>query len=93
MRHKFQEDSNYTDDMPFGEFIRKKRRILGMSQKDFGQMLGVTLHTVSQWELGVTSPPIEMARNMIIRLGGHICIVNDMLGTPECPLGYCPHQE
>jgi transcriptional regulator with XRE-family HTH domain len=41
MRHDFKEDGSFMDDMPFGEYIRKKRRILGMNQTDFAKMLGV----------------------------------------------------
>lgn len=77
MRHKFEEDNNFTDDMPFGEFIRKKRRLMGYSQEDFGKMFQVTNCTISQWELGVTSPPIEFARTIIESLGGEILIVNE----------------
>ena len=79
--------------MPFGEFIRKKRRILGMNQRDFARYVGVNNNTISQWELGATSPPIEDARELVTRLGGRILIVNDIIGTPEYPLGYCPWQE
>jgi len=76
MRHKFEEEDNFTDDMPFGEFIRKKRRLMGYSQLDFCKRFGVTHCTISKWELGVTSPPIEDARAIIENLGGEILIVN-----------------
>lgn len=93
MRHKFNEDGSYMDDMPFGEYIRKKRRILGMNQTDFAKLLGVNQGTISMWELRVTSPPIDDATEIIQRLGGEVRILNQILGTPECPLGYNPWQE
>ena len=93
MRHNFKEDGSFDEHMPFGEFIRKKRRILGMNQTDFAKMLGVNQGTISMWELRVTSPPIDDAREIIIRLGGQIKIENLVLGTPECPLGWNPYQE
>ena len=76
MLHKFVEDNNFEDDMPFGEFIRKKRRLMGLNQTDFARKLGVCKCTVSQWELGTTSPPIEDARDIVDQLGGEILIVN-----------------
>ena len=93
MRHNFNEDGSFVDDMPFGEYIRKKRRILGMNQTDFAKMLGVNQGTISMWELRETSPPFEDAVEIVHRLGGEVRILNQMLGTPEYPLGYCPWQE
>lgn len=93
MRHKFIEDDEFTEDMPFGEYFRKKRRIMGYTQEDFGKLFGVNKGTVSLWELGTTSPPFEKAREIIRRLGGDVLIENHMIGTPDCPLGYCPWAE
>ena len=81
------------DDLPFGEYIRKKRRIIGMNQTDFAKMLGVNQGTVSQWELRVTSPPIDEAIEIVKRLGGRVRILNEMLGTPDYPFGFNPWQE
>ena len=93
MLHDFKEDGSFMDDIPFGEYIRKKRRILGMNQTDFADMLGVNQGPVSMWELRVTSPPFEDAVKIVHRLGGEVRILNQMLGTPENPYGYCPWQE
>ena len=38
----------------FGEYIRKKRLELAMTQKDLAQRLYVTESTVSKWERGVS---------------------------------------
>ena len=93
MRHEFKEDGAYMDDLPFGEYIRKKRRIIGMNQTDFAKMLGVNQGTVSQWELRVTSPPIDEAIEIVKRLGGRVRILNEMLGPPDYPFGFNPWQE
>lgn len=93
MRHNYKEDDTFTENMPFGEFVRKKRRIMGYNQMDFAKRLGINQGTLSMWELGVTSPPIDDAKDIALMLGGEILIKNYMVGTPECPLGYNPWQE
>ena len=90
MRHEFVEDNNFTEDMPFGEFLRKKRRLMGYNQSDFSEILGIDQGTLSAWELRVTSPPIDKAKSIIKKLGGRLIIANM---TTEDPLGFCPHQE
>jgi transcriptional regulator with XRE-family HTH domain len=39
-----------------GSEIRSIRRLLGLNQAQFGQLMGVHAITVSKWESGVTSP-------------------------------------
>ena len=74
MRHKFEETPDFTDDMPFGEALRKARRLRKMTQMDMAFMLGCDMNTISKWELGVTSPPIETAREIYKRLGIRLLI-------------------
>ena len=93
MRHAYKEDREFYEDIPFREFIRKKRRILGMNQTDFGKFIGVHQTTISMWELGVTSPPFDEAIAIIERLGAEVSIRNLVEGTPDMPFGYCPWQE
>lgn len=81
MRHHFVEDKNFEEDMSFGEFIRKKRRLMGYNQSDFANMLGSCKSTISLWELGVTSPPFEEARLIIKDLGGEVLISNRKIET------------
>ena len=76
MRHDFAEEDNFTETMEFGEYLKKKRRLMGMSQADFGYYLGYGQHTVSSWEIGKTSPPFDMAKGIINTLGGEIRILN-----------------
>lgn len=76
MRHNYIELPEFDDGMSFGAFLRKKRRLMGYNQTDLGKIIGVHQHTISQWELGNFSPDIEVAREIIKRLGGELRIVN-----------------
>ena len=76
MRHDFVEDELFTPNMTFGHFIRKKRRLIGLNQTDFAEILGVDRGTISMWELGITSPPFDKATEIINKLGGEVMIVN-----------------
>jgi len=40
--------------------IREFRKCLGMSQRDFAAVFGVTQANISQWENGVVSPPLSI---------------------------------
>lgn len=76
MTHEFLESAEFTDNMTFGEFLRKKRRLLGLNQTDFAELLGYGQNTISRWEVGNGSPPFEDARKIVDFLGGDIKIVN-----------------
>lgn len=69
MRHDYVEDDVFTPDMTFGQIVRKKRRLLGYNQEDFGKLLDVHQTTLSMWEIGITSPPIDKAAYILKRLG------------------------
>lgn len=58
----------------FGEYIRGLRLALNMNQTDFGEEIGVVQGTISMWELGVTSPTIDFADEIVKRFGGKIVI-------------------
>ena len=76
MTHDFNESNDFVDSMKFGEFFRKKRRILGLNQIDFAEIFGINQETVSKWESGKSSPPIEKAMEIVKILGGYIKIIN-----------------
>ena len=76
MRHAYNEDTNFREDMPIGEFIRKKRRLMGYNQMDFADMLGVNQGTLSRWEMGDRTPTFDLAKDIVEYLGGEILIVN-----------------
>ena len=83
MRHDYVEDNIFSPDMSFGDFLRKKRRLLGYNQTDFAEKLDVHQSTISMWELGVTSPPIDEAAYIVMRLGGEVLIVNKDEGSKD----------
>ena len=61
----------------FGEFLRAKRKSMNLSQMDMGALLGdYKQGTISMWELGVTSPPIADAIEIIKFLGGMTVIID-----------------
>jgi len=76
MRHNFGEKADFTNDMSFGAFLKKKRRLMGLNQTDFGAEMLIDPNTISKWETGKTSPPIETARMIIEDLGGELLIIN-----------------
>lgn len=87
MIHEFKEDIAFSDDMTFGEYLKKKRRLLGLNQADFAEVLGLNQETVSRWEQGKNSPPIEKARELVSVLGGELKITNfadEESGFPIC---------
>lgn len=48
--------------MKIGEIILSKRKQNGMSQEELGNKIGVTRQTISNWELGETSPNVEQLK-------------------------------
>lgn len=46
------------DQMKMGEFISELRKESGLTQKQIGDMLGITDNSVSKWERGINAPDI-----------------------------------
>lgn len=44
--------------------VRKLRRAADVTQQELAHALGVAISTVSNWELGVTVPPLDKARKV-----------------------------
>ena len=76
MIHDFKEDLHFEETIQFGDFVRKKRRIMGLNQSDFAELMGVTQKTVSFWEKGFRTPPLDQAKYIIKSLGGEFKIIN-----------------
>lgn len=53
----------------FGAYILRKRKEMGMTQKEFAQKLYVTESAVSKWERGLSYPDITMLRSICETLG------------------------
>lgn len=76
MIHDFNEDLLFDESIQFGEFVKKKRRIMGLNQTDFAELIGATQHTISVWEQGNSTPPLDHAKYIIKVLGGELKIEN-----------------
>ena len=76
MVHDFNEDKKFFPDMTLGEYIRKKRRLMGLNQTDMAKQFGISQRVWSKWESGTSSPPFDTASYLIKKLGGEVWIVN-----------------
>ena len=54
---------------PFGEYLRKKRLEMALTQKDLAQKLYVTESTVSKWERGLSYPDVSLVTAICGELG------------------------
>jgi transcriptional regulator with XRE-family HTH domain len=52
------------DKKSFGEYIYKRRKEQGLTQKEFAQKLFVTEFAVSKWERGLSYPDITLIRDI-----------------------------
>jgi len=50
----------YMDAIEFGNFISKRRKEIGLSQKDVADFLGVSIPSVSKWESGERVPDLAL---------------------------------
>ena len=76
MMHEFNEDANFTEDMLFGDLIRKMRRLMGLNQDDFGQFVGgYSQKIISSWECKTSSPDYDAMRRILGTLGFELRIV------------------
>lgn len=64
------------------EKIRGIRKNLGLSQKDFEIMLGLSSPTVSRWETGSVVQPKAMDNYLRI-VGAHDCVAQDLIEHAE----------
>ena len=55
--------------MQFGESIKAKRELLGMTQQDLAEKLFVSRQTVCRWENGTRCPDLIMAKKIALVLG------------------------
>ena len=53
----------------FGEYIREKRKGLGLSQRDLAEKLFISESAVSKWERGVSYPDITLVSPLCEVLG------------------------
>lgn len=53
----------------FGEYIRERRRAMGLTQREFAEKLYVTESAVSKWERGMSYPDVTLLRDICAVLG------------------------
>ena len=66
----------------FGETIRNARKVLGLTQRQLSEQLGVSNTSVSNWEKGLSRPDADMIQKLCRVL--HLQ-ANDFYGTNEAP--------
>lgn len=92
MIHEFKESNDFPVNITFQEFLKKKRRLLGLNQTDFGKYIGGrNPHTISFWETGEYSPSFDEVVRIVEMLGGRVRIEN--VEDIYLPLGFNPWQE
>ena len=68
--------------MPMNIVIQEQRRLLGLTQEQVADYLGVSTPAVSKWEKGITSPDIgllpPLARLLKIDLNTLFCYSEDL---------------
>lgn len=75
--------------MQFGESIKAKRELLGMTQQDLAEKLFVSRQTVCRWENGTRCPDLIMAKKISMVLG----ISMDELIPEDSVQDYVPAKE
>lgn len=58
--------------MSIGENIKTKRRSLGLTMKELGEMVGVHLNTIHFWEYNMQYPSLKNAKKLHNILGGEL---------------------
>ena len=81
--------------MQLGENILKLRKDLKLSQEQLAEKVDVTRQTISNWELGETSPNPEqlklLSKTLIVTLCGSLKFQKEMMTVAEklALEGYC----
>lgn len=50
--------------MLFSEFLKERRKVLGLSQVDLSSLISYSSQVVSKWEKGISSPSIELSSDL-----------------------------
>lgn len=56
------------------EILHKRRKYLGLTQKDLAEMTGITFKTISEIELGIRNPSLETLNKILEILGLEILV-------------------
>ena len=63
-----------------GEFIRKKRKNINLTQKELAEKLNVSDKAISKWERGICCPDISLLKELSSILG---VSVNELLSGED----------
>ncbi len=58
----------------FGEWMKNKRKSMGITQEAFGHMVLSNKNTVSRWETGDRYPTLDVLERIVHVLGAEIII-------------------
>ena len=58
----------------FADWLRKKRKEMGISQQKLADMVNCHLTTLGRWEREEAYPSLDYAEDIIHRLGGELVI-------------------
>lgn len=73
--------------MSLGHRIKDKRRVSGMTQPEFAELVGVSLTTIRRWEGGTTKPDADMLQKIAHALDTS---TSYLLGETDDPVRYNP---
>ena len=51
-----------------GEFIATRRKMLGYTQDDLGNVLGISGKAISKWERGLSCPDVSLINRIAVEL-------------------------
>ena len=70
LRFKSKKPKDYSETpQSLGEHLKKRRRELGLLQREAGERMGVSAETVANWESGNTEPVVAQYRRVVEFLG------------------------
>ena len=67
----------------FGRRLKSLRRKTGFSQKELANILNVSPSTVSNYESGISLPPLQTAYEIAINLQGSLDYLTGLTGEDE----------
>lgn len=77
----------------FGERVRRIRKMVKLTQEEFGQTLSVSRQTVNAYENDRQRPPLDMMEKMCREQGISPRWLLTGLGDPKADISYAPTEE
>lgn len=67
----------------FARLLKTIRESRGLTQRALGDLMGIEAGRISNWEMGIARPTLDMFRELCIALN---CPPGDLLGLSPAPL-------